>query len=72
VQWHFNRLDASFTAIARGAAEKQTRFLNFETVLFRRDQRVRNRVHRESDAILDSNFAHQFCDVRLNRALFDS
>src|SRR5579863_1271089 len=40
--------------------------------LFRRHQRMRNGVHRQRNAILNSDLAHQLGDVRLHRALFDS
>jgi hypothetical protein len=39
-------------------------------VLLRRYQRMRDRVHRERDAVLHSYFAHQFGYVRFYGAFF--
>src|SRR6185312_2141517 len=40
--------------------------------LFRGDQRMRNGMNGERDAVLYTNFTHQFGDVRLYGTLFDA
>jgi|GEM_PF-4097839 len=43
-----------------------------EAYLLGGDQRMRNRMHGQGDAVLNADFAHEFCYVRFYGALFNA
>ena len=71
-QSHNKAVPAALTCCA---TQNQVRNRGFPAVcqkLLRRHQRVRDGVDGEGDAVLHSDFAHQFCDVSFHGALFDA
>jgi len=74
-RWRETRQAASlreFVYYGKGRHEVGLESYRNHQKLLRRHQRMRDGMDREGDAVLHSDFAHQFCDVSFHGALFDS